>query len=215
MREFIQKSLSRAHLQGVCQVAQGFVQRRDLPVHPCEVRRLPLDCHCSSGVNRQYRRGINLGGCSSSWCRGMPLAPQARCRPSHRRSRFFLCRFCLFAASTRGSPPHLQTTLPVRCILYMYGCTHSTGKAGHISTRHIGALTVTRHPTHRKIRHTRRSLCVTGRGWCVPGSCIDRRTDAAPRVGRAHSESWRRRRAAGRASAGCSRGRRSSAAGTR
>jgi hypothetical protein len=26
---------------------------------PCEIRRLPLDCHCNSGVNRQYFRGIN------------------------------------------------------------------------------------------------------------------------------------------------------------
>jgi len=26
---------------------------------PCKIRHLPLDCLCNSGVNRQYRRGVN------------------------------------------------------------------------------------------------------------------------------------------------------------
>ena len=28
-------------------------------LHPCKIRHLPLDCHCNSGVNSRYRRGIN------------------------------------------------------------------------------------------------------------------------------------------------------------
>jgi hypothetical protein len=27
-------------------------------LHSSEIRRVPLDCHCNSGVNSQYRRGI-------------------------------------------------------------------------------------------------------------------------------------------------------------
>jgi hypothetical protein len=29
-------------------------------LHPCKIVHLPLDCHCNTGVNRQYRRGVNL-----------------------------------------------------------------------------------------------------------------------------------------------------------
>jgi hypothetical protein len=29
---------------------------------PCKIRRLPLDCHCNSGVNRPFRRGIDEPG---------------------------------------------------------------------------------------------------------------------------------------------------------
>ena len=32
-------------LPGVCNVTLG---------HPCEMRHLPLDCHCNSGVNSQF-----------------------------------------------------------------------------------------------------------------------------------------------------------------
>ena len=29
-------------------------------VHPCKLRHYPLDCHCNSGANSQYRRGVQL-----------------------------------------------------------------------------------------------------------------------------------------------------------
>ena len=34
--------------------------------HPCETRRLPLDCHCNSGANRQFRRGSTAVGAGRS-----------------------------------------------------------------------------------------------------------------------------------------------------
>ena len=41
---------------------------------PCKIRRLPLDCHCNSRVNRQYRRGVKAPAASrpiaNFCCRG-------------------------------------------------------------------------------------------------------------------------------------------------
>ena len=41
--------------------------------HPCEIRHSPLDCHCNSGVNRLFRRGIHgkrlLTGERNGWLR--------------------------------------------------------------------------------------------------------------------------------------------------
>ena len=45
-----------------------YIQRRpctSLHPLPCEIRPLPLDCRCNSGVNRQYRRGSSGGCCHS------------------------------------------------------------------------------------------------------------------------------------------------------
>jgi hypothetical protein len=33
-----------------------------MTTNPCEIRQLPLDCHCNSGVNRRYRRGVDGPG---------------------------------------------------------------------------------------------------------------------------------------------------------
>ena len=40
--------------------------------NPCKIRHLPLDCHCDSGVNRQFRRGV------------CPHQPETLAHPSRR-----------------------------------------------------------------------------------------------------------------------------------
>ena len=39
---------------------------RDLATHPCKICRLPLDCHCNSGVNSRCRRGTPRPTCGVS-----------------------------------------------------------------------------------------------------------------------------------------------------
>jgi hypothetical protein len=45
-------------LAGYARQLEAEAERVRFPANPCEIRRLPLDCHCDSGVNSQYRRGI-------------------------------------------------------------------------------------------------------------------------------------------------------------
>jgi hypothetical protein len=59
---------------------QRFAPHRTAP-HPCELRRSPLGCHCTSGVNRQFRRGMDtreVTAYRSCTCAG---SRPARCRP--------------------------------------------------------------------------------------------------------------------------------------
>jgi hypothetical protein len=69
-------------------------------LHPCKIRHVPLNCHCDSGVNRQFRRGITgkglLTGPSASVGANRPPEPQLRFR-------------CASGTLRQSSPPHRHT----------------------------------------------------------------------------------------------------------
>jgi hypothetical protein len=79
---------------------------------PCKIRRLPLDCHCNSRVNRQYRRGVNSPRTIAPCC--VIDQPPALLKPD--------------AVCT-------ATPLPVRHTADMHGVSYREG-CGYIDTPH-------------------------------------------------------------------------------
>ena len=74
---------------------------RAFPVD-CEICRLPLDCHCNSGVSRQYRRGISQALVHPCEIRRLPLDCHCNSGVNITHRRETLAHRC--TASTQPGP---------------------------------------------------------------------------------------------------------------